>query len=305
MGHKVNATSFRLKNIWYDFSFLDKNYSFVLVNLFLRNYILLLGLNQGKLVYGLRILQTVKRTILFFKLYELNPFSKLSQSYRAFIYLLKIRLKVLQNLNLYQITSSRAFTGQVRLVRRDDSGWKCSEGERSLKRRFRFIYNFKTLLNSILYGFQTQSFELIIRVICFFFRMNLRRQWLFFRIVKKIILFVILGQTEMVHRVQGFRFEVKGRIGGRMRKKKFRAKGGYMPLNDVMANIFYRGLTTFTKFGVYGFKFWFFCSTQNPANYQFFFSFRKFRAYLVQFKKFHVKAKQKKIQKRISRKISI
>ena len=54
----------------------------------------------------------------------------------------------------------------------------------------------------------------------------------------------------------GFRIMLKGRLGGRLRAKKFYLQHGYLPLQTIIATIYYNVTTVYSKYGTFGFHIW-------------------------------------------------
>jgi len=74
---------------------------------------------------------------------------------------------------------------------------------------------------------------------------HIRDLLFFLRIVKSIF-------DSQIVSITGFKFQIKGKLGGKLRKSKFKYKIGKLPLSQLSLFIVYSSIPVYTRFGVFG-----------------------------------------------------
>lgn len=293
MGHKVNALSFRLKTVW-DFFWYFKNRNDILniKDLQLKNYLNKICLKKNKILYNFSILRNLGKIVIFFDLYALTNFNykKLKKEYKILKKILNFRLKLY--INFYFYGDNFKVDSIFLFFRKNFNKFKkAKKKEKKFLKYYRFYINIRQIFNLIRVSFSKLSSELLLKGIRFFFKkVPGKRQRFFFNIISNIMFFFFKNYTG-IKKILGFKLEIKGKINGKMRKKKQKMSGGSMPLSTVSYNISFDFIKILTKYGIFGFKFWFFLSNSTYYSKKFF-NFKKFEKYL---KKNVPKTKKNKI----------
>lgn len=284
MGHRVNATSFRLRNTWENFgNFKElKKGNNNLKNLQLKEYITSVCSSRSKLLFDFRMVRSLNTILVFFSIYPLdkrinsrkNFYSK--RKYERLKDILTLRMKYYSKLDYYGVGAGKM---DIKCFFRKKHSYR----RRLLQKDKQFLYknkfykDFSYMFDMVGVSFKTQSVDLLAKGIAFFFKKT-RRQLYFLNLVQSILLHHYVNQVNNF-RVLGFKVEIHGKINGKARKKKKIIFGGSMPLNTINANIKYRFIKIPSKFGIFGLRVWLFLSNKSFYRSKFF-NFKRFKRFL-------------------------
>ena len=294
MGHKVNATSLRIRNIWdslWYFKDLKKNKKFYFnQDNLIKNYIKHINLNQNKIVFDIFIFRNLQNLVIFFKVFE---FQKKLVKKKTFSKKTTKKKNTLQRLFFYKhlptIFSTKShiefylnkfFSNfNIKLIEKKINFDNSLFYDKSKKKNYRNIKGTNLYLFKILnMGFVECSSELIAVSIAKFLPLT-KNNYKFFKFVKKNMF--QLFERYKLSCIKGYRIEVNGCFNGRDRTKKIFFGNGPMPLSTINANIDYSFKHIYTKHGTFGIKVWLFLYNTKHYDIKRIFDFNKFL-------KFHV-----------------
>jgi hypothetical protein len=283
MGHKVNAFSFRIRKSWDSLYFFKNRYflnSCIIQDIRLREYINQVCFHQKKFVYSFKIFRCSKSLFIFFKF--LN-FLVLDKRFKKSFYIqklinLKLKKKKKKISTTFQKYKKLPYIKNLKKHLSDNicSFFKiekvfifCFLGGLPKKQNSRFLKiffkkdlyrkNFKNISNLILISLINKSSKVLSLGISEFFKKLIRHNQ-FLRILSKALFiyskfFYSLQKKKLI---RGYRVEIKGKMNGRLRKKKRIISSGRMPFSSVNSNISYFFSESFTKYGIFGVKVWLF-----------------------------------------------
>jgi hypothetical protein len=267
MGHKVNATSFRIKKNWDSSYFLNnslklKNYIFEDISI--RKYIERICIHQDKIILNFKTFRDNKTLVVFLKVFYWknyrNKFLRTKKKNKLAIY---YNLSKLSNLakhikfNLQKFLNNFDVLVYINQAKTQKKFYK----PLILKKLETFKYNtfFRKSVNFIRSSFETKSSKLLgISIARSLERTPKHVKFLSF--LKKLLSVFInffqynRGSTS----VKGYRIEINGKFNGKGRAKKKVIAKGPMPLSTIDANVVYSFSEAFTKYGTFGVKVWFY-----------------------------------------------
>lgn len=293
MGHKVNATGFRLRNLWESFWYFKRiknKQNFDLYDLLIRQYVERICEHQGKILVDLKIFRNLNNCVLFIKAYQWRKRNFLIEQKANRKKRKKeiVALKAYKNLGNIPNLAKHLQVNLMRFLKNKKMNFSVFftnlpityKFNRKLLQANRFNKNFYRVYKMIEISLKQQSSSLLAKGLAKFFVLVGKHQKRFLVLVKKLIKFFFFKFKN----IYGVVIEINGKLNGKTRSQKYLIKCGSMPLSYINANISYSFSKALTRYGIFGIKVWLYGSnksyyTQRVVN------FNKFIRYVVNTKK--------------------
>lgn len=281
MGHKVNALGFRLRTRW-DSLYFFKNILFLnnstIRDILICEYINKVCFHQKKIVYDFRIFNCSNILFIYFRVFSFvrkalkrrKKFLILKKNKKNFnIQNKKKRLNIYKNLlyikylklHLSKYIKEFFLVKNVFIFCYRRNNYK-KFYKRFIRKNFKKIFYkkyFKNVSKVVAQSLINKSAKLLSVGISVLFKRE-KKHTRFLGNLKNILnkFFKFFKSKKKKFLLRGYRIEIKGKINGKPRKKKKIISHGPMPFSSLNSNLKYFFSESFTKYGVFGIKVWFF-----------------------------------------------